>query len=389
MNTRFFPYYTPTVIVPTVVDTVMVEFLSSSDMVASAGFVNDSIVNFDSVSGFLTHPKKSVSAKIAIPTQSNMLGVAQVNRAAPTLTEDCAFVFPFNRWNWPGSVVSVNQGSTIGTYLPSNTQLQQRTKVLRMSSKIVVGQPATHVTTQVIADLSAAYRINSFAIVSHNMTKSSTFRLRLSSDAAMTNVRYDSGVQPMWEPSFTDSGPYEEEVDSDGTPSADLIELLRYCGENPRTVRWITFDEVAARYAWVDFDDPNSSDAFTEISYIYLGLVVKVHPDQVYGWSLSPVSYSRVRRSASGSLWTDVFYRQIVATATFASQPDAFTLGFWSFISQILGKKKEFIIAFQPGDSLGKKFWFSLYGRFRQPPQLENLSSNASSIAMEIEELPG
>ena len=386
MNNRFFVYFAPVSIPTVVIDTVTVSFDSSSDLVALSGVVSDSIANLESFSQLSARPRKAITAKVVIGSQSNLAGASQISpRLAPVLTEDCAFVFPFNRWNWPGSVVSINDGSLVGSYFASNTQLQQRSKVVRITSP----SSPTNVTAQLLGDLSNSYRINSMCIVSHNMTKSSTFRLRLSSDAAMTNVRYDSGNLPVWEPSFTDSGPYEEEVDADGTPSADLIEMLRYCGENPRTVRWIVFDEVSARYAWLDFHDPNNPDQFIEVAYIYVGLCVRAHPDQVYGWTISPVSYSRVRRAASGSLWTDVFYRQVIATATFASQIDVATLGFWSFISQFLGKKREFIIAFQPGDSLGKKFWYTLYGRFRQPPEITGLSTNSNSIAMEIEELPG
>lgn len=354
---------------------------ATSGVSAFTGVHARAVTYFNSTGGVRARPKTAKIAKAGLRSISTAVGAPQVRRAAPALTEDCAFVFPFNRWNWPGAIISVTQGAEIGPYVAANTQLQQRSKVVRATMS--GGSIRLH------ADLKAPYRINSVCIVSHNMTSAATFRVRISNDAAMGNVKYDSGTLPVWEPSFTHSGLFEEETLSDGTPNNTMIEMLRYCGENPRTVRWIVFDEVNAGHVWIDATDAANADGFIEIAYVYVGLCIRAHPDQIYGWGISPVSYARTRRSASGSIWTDVLYRQVVATATFASQPNDVTIGFWNLLGQYLGKKREFIIAFQPSDSPAKKFWYTIYGRFRQTPQLDGLSGGTYNVQLEVEELPG
>ena len=367
-------YVTPPVI--TTVNTAA--FLN----VTSEGTITPSLTSFSSLflentSNIIARPTKFQTATAGIVIKSNQTGIPQVNRYAPELSADCVFVFPYNRWNLLGHG-SLTPSTEIATYPATNTYLQQRSKVWRITST----------TASLTRDLANPYRINSICIVSHNMTKDGTFRVRIGNDSTFATTLYDSGTLRIWEPTFATSGLYAEEADGSGYPTNELIELLRYCGENPRVVRWIVFDEVAARHIKIDFTDTANSRGLIEVAYIYAGLVIRVHPDQVYGWTITPVGVSRIKKSASGSPWIDIMFRQVMISCNFAAHPEPETIAFWNFLAGYLGGKKELIVAFQP-DNLPKKFFFTAFCRFKEPPQIENSAFSSYSNQMVFEELTG
>ena len=372
--------HTALYVTPPVITTVNVSATlhGTSESTISPHLTASSGLFLENTSNLTAQATKFQTAKLGIVAAVvNQTGIAQVNRDAPELSPDCAIVFPYNRWNLSGHG-SITPSTEVATYPATNTYLQQRSKVWR----------STSATASLTRDLGNPYRINSICIVSHNMTKDGTFRVRISNSSTFATTLYDSGTLRIWEPSFATSGLYEEEADGSGYPTNELIELLRYCGENPRVVRWIVFDEVAARYVKIDFEDPTNSRSLIEVAYIYCGLAVRVTPDQVYGWTITPVGVSRIKKSASGSPWIDIMYRQVIAQANFASHPEASTIAFWSFLAGYLGRKKEMIVAFQP-DNLPKKFFFTLFGRFKEVPQMENIALRTYNVGLELEELVG
>lgn len=321
-------------------------------------------------------PTINESGQVNIPFP----GEGQFGPDGEALTEklyECAYFFPFNRWKLIGHG-SLTPSSEIATYPATNTYLQQPSKVWR----------STSTSASLTRNLANPYRISAVCITGYNATKDATFRVRIGNDPTFAVTKYDSGTLRMWEPSFATTGLYAEEADSEGYPTAELIELLRYCGENPRTVRWVTFTEVNAQHIKIDFDDPTNERGLIEVAYVYCGIHVKVKPDQVYGWSLVPVGNSRIKKSASGSVWTDVFYRQVIAQANFASQTEANTLAFFNFLAGYLGRTREFIVSFQP-DNLPRKQFFSLFGKFQQVPQITNIALRTYNNELIIEELTG
>lgn len=319
------------------------------------------------------------STNIYVATQMRFtgMGIAQVNRAAPKRDPDCTFWFYLNRWNNIGHA-TITASTEAGPFSASNTQKQQRSKVWRSTSN----------TSQwIAADLGNAYRINSLVFVSHNLSSTGTFRIRVGNDSSFSSNLYDSGTLPAWEPSFATTGYASEFADGTGTPTDDTIALLTYCGENPKVCRWEVFDEVAARYVRIDVTDPNNDDPFVEIAYVYAGLCVRVQPDQLYGWQIWPSVVVRKHRAADGGFWIDNLYRHMRATANYGSQPEVNTTAFWHFLSSYIGKYREFIIAFQP-DNLPKKFWYTMYAKFAQVPDVEKIAFKRGRVQMEVLELP-
>ena len=350
--------------------------------------------------------RKRFVAKAGLEMKTNMTGKTQKNYAVspgPTIDEygqtnnpfpgehqfgpngealterlyECAYFFPFNRWNLLGHG-TLTASTQVATYPATNTYLQQPSKVWR----------STSTTASLTRDLANPYRISAVCITGYNLTKDGTFRVRVGNDSTFATTKYDSGTIRMWEPSFATTGLYAEEADSEGYPTSELIELLRYCGENPRTVRWVTFTEVNAQYVRIDFSDPTNTRGLVEIAYVYVGIHKKVKPDQIYNWQLTPVGNSRIKKSASGSMWIDSMFRAVSVTANFASQPEANTIAFFNFLAGYLGKRTEFFVAFQP-DNLPRKQLFTLYGKFAQPPQLENIALKNYNVVLEVEELVG
>ena len=356
---------------------VRAHFDIRSDSTADPSQDTSASVFMEVISNLRSSSQKNQSGTAGLVARTSMMAHAQVNRFAPQLSPDCVLVFPYNRWNMLGHG-SLTPSTEVSTFPATNTYKQQRSKIWRSTSK----------TASLTRDLGNSYRINAICIVSHNMTKDGTFRVRISNSSSFSPLKYDSGTLPIWEPSFATSGLYAEEADASGYPTNELIELLRYCGENPRVVRWIVFDEVNAQHVKIDFTDTTNTNDFIELAYIYCGLVVRVTPDQVYNWNITPVGVSRIKKSASGSVWIDVQFRQVVISCNFASHPEASTLAFWNFLAGYLGGKKELIIAFQP-DTLPKKFWFTAFCRFKEIPQIENIALSTYSNQMIFEELVG
>lgn len=303
------------------------------------------------------------------------MGVLQVPRQPPLQSPDCTFFFPYNRWS-DKSLGSLSSSGEISAFPATNTQLQQRSKIWRATSN----------APYLLRDLGNAYRINSVCIVSHNMTATGTFRVRVGNSSTLTNPNYDSGTLRIWENSFATTGLMSEYADASGYPTDDTIELLRYCHEQARTVRFVTFEEVAARYVRVDFTDTANPLGYVEVAWLYAGLCVRINPDQLYGWNLWAESESRAHRSASGQIWIDNYYRQYHATAQFGSQPEANTMAFFEFLGSFLGKTRELCVAFQPVNA-PQRFFHTMYCRLAQIPQIENVGFETYSAPIELEEL--
>jgi hypothetical protein len=301
----------------------------------------------------------------------------QLNRPAPVQSPDCTFFFPYNRWTRNGHAV-ITASTEVPTFPTTNTQKQQRSKIWRSTSK----------SSQYLqGDLGNPYRINSVAVVSHNLSSTGTYRVRVGNSASMATTLYDSGTQRIWEPSFATTGFTSDFADPSGYPTDETIAFLRYCSERPRTVRWVIFPEVAARYVRIDFNDPDNEDDYIEVAYVYAGLCIRVSPDQLYGWQIYPVGISRVDRAADGGFWIDNLYRFNRASASYGAQPEVNTLAFWNFMGSYLGKTREFIVAFQP-DNLPRKFWYSMYCRLVEIPQAENQAFRRQRVQFEVMELP-
>ena len=328
----------------------------------------------------ITRRVKNYQLHFHVMQGNEVKAVGQVYRPAPSAPSQCAFVFPFNRWNLVGHGTST-PSTEVATFPATNLYQQQPSRVWRTTSK----------TSQyVIRDLANPYRMNSFAIVYHNMSSTATFRLRVGNDATFATNLYDSGTQRVWTPGYPtgSDNPWEEEVDSEGYPSDALIELLRYCGENPRIVRYLVFNEVSARYARVDYTDPDNANPFIEVAYHYLGLCIPISPDQALNFTVTPVGHDRVKRAASGSLWTDRFFRNTLIDCEFDAQSQSNALAFFQFIGSLLGRKKEFLVSFQP-ENLPRKVWMTAYVHFLELPQPSMVNTGSWSIPMRLEELVG
>ncbi len=303
------------------------------------------------------------------------MGVLQVPRQPPVHSPDCTFFFPYNRWS-DKALGSLSSSGEVSAFPATNTQLQQRSKIWR----------ATSTTPYLLRDLGNAYRINSVCIVSHNMTAAGTFRVRTGNSSTLASPLFDSGNLRAWEPSFATTGLMSEYADASGYPTDATIELLRYCNEVARTVRFINFTETAARYVRVDFSDPGNALGYVECAWVYSGLCVRVSPDQLLGWQLWAESESRTHRSASGQMWIDNYYKQYHATANFGSQTEAYTMAFWEFLGSFLGRTKELVVSFQPVNA-PQRFFHTMYCRLAQIPQIEQVGFSTYSAPLELVEL--
>lgn len=293
-----------------------------------------------------------------------------------------AKIFPFNRWS-DTALGSISSSGDAAGYAASKTQQRQRSRVWRSSS---LSSPSPYL----YRDLGAQYRIGGLALVSHNLTASGQFRVRISNNAAVTDVVYDSGWLFGWEAIFgvdeEPDGADSEFVGVDGAPFAATISLL------PKPVRRLVFaedpyfSEVSGRYIQIDFDDTDNGDGYIEIAYVYAGIVVELEKSMAYGWQIWREEQARVKRAASGQLWMDSLFKRFHVSCLFDFQSDARAAGFWKFFFNHVGVTREFVVSLKD-DTAASKVWSTLYCKLAQPVNLRHVEADSHEIGVEFAEI--
>lgn len=290
-----------------------------------------------------------------------------------TPPEQHAKIYPYNRWS-DMSLGTISADNFPPAFPPSNTQIQQRSKVWRS-----VGLD----DARLFRDLGAAYRISAISLVSTNSTRDGTFRVRISNNADMSAPVYDSGDMVVWVPFLPTTSDFS---DGTGFPKTEILDLITFCTESARTIRTLDFTEVSGQYIDITFHDTGNPDGFFEVAWVYAGLSVELSEGVGYGFKWWPESVNNILKSEDGRLLIDVYYRQLFAEAPITTYPTTRMMGLWQFLADYLGTSREFVIKFRD-DSVKEGFWFGMYGKFTEVPKLLNNTNETWSGKIAVEEL--
>ena len=292
-----------------------------------------------------------------------------------------AKIFPFNRWS-DTTLGTISSSGAAGSFVAANTQKRQRGRVWRSSSLT---------SPYLYRDLGANYRIGGLLLVSHNMTVSGQFRVRISANAAVTDVLYDTGWIFGWETLFgvdeEPDGADSEFVGVDGAPLAGTLSFL------PKPVRRVVladdpyYSEVNARYIQIDFDDLTNADGYIEVAYVYAGIVVELEKSMAYGWQLWRQEQARTKRAANGQIWVDSLYKRFHASCLFDFQSDKRAGGFWKYFFNHVGVSKEFGVSLKDGTAASKA-WTTLYCKLAQPVPVGWVDYDSHEVPVEFVEIP-
>lgn len=122
--------------------------------------------------------------------------------------------------------------------------------------------------TGVTCSLALPYyaRIGVIALAAHNLTSTSTWRVRVYYDLAQTDLMHDSGVISVWPAVYLpEQMEWEDENFWTGTPRADQIKFF-----TPLAIHFLP-DAVSARSIRIDLNDADNPAGYVEIGRLFTG----------------------------------------------------------------------------------------------------------------------
>lgn len=319
------------------------------------------------------HAQSLIPGSLIIPSRSQFLLGGNVSGGGEEAQQK-GRIYPYNRWGMK-SLGTITSPNYYPAFPPQNTQVQQRSKVWRSTDLS---------DSRILRDFGAGYKLSSIVLVSTNSTPDGTFSVKVSNSPDMSSPVYSSGEQIIWVPFL----PPDSDFSSfGGYPTNEIIDLMSFCTESARTVRILDFPEVTGRYVEIIFHDSGNPDGFFEVAWIYAGVSVELSEGIGYGFKWWPESVNNILKSEDGTLWIDVYYRQVNADAPITTYPMNRFMGLWQFLADYLGTSKEFVITFR-ADTVKEGFWFGVYSRFKSVPQFSHSTNEQWTERLEIEELP-
>lgn len=232
-------------------------------------------------------------------------------------------------------------------------------------------------------DLGEGVFANSLALISHNLDPSAVITVRAFSDAWTTETfseEFTAYEALLW---FGDG--YFGDDYFGGYPDEDLLELY------PEIIRLLFWDDedpedVTQRYWAVEID--NGGDAEADEFYIgrmFLCDFFSPGRNFDFGWQEELVDPSSLDTSLGGVKWADVRDRYFRVTFTLPRLLKSEAWGQFLQIVTKVGIRQDMVISLFPDDSdIG--IFTAFYGRFTQPPVIQNPRVGTFSAPIEFEE---
>jgi hypothetical protein len=282
----------------------------------------------------------------------------------------------FDRW-WEGNLVLT--GATV-TFSSEQTDFEaDRTRDPQAGK---TWRADTDSGEWLSGDLGASYKLGMFACISHNLSVDATIRFRLSTDSGFSTTELDTTVNA-WPDVYTSDqltdGQLSEFFNANGQPLAGTLTLLK------TPVTFVTFDEVDAQYARMDFTDPSNADGYIEVGSVFTGRVQTLDPNILYGWELWFDEIARLPEAQNGQIWSaNVFRRMHFSANTHQSQAD--TLDFWHWIMHLRGLRQPMFLLVR-NDIGALSYWSGFWAVFSDMPQPSNVALQRYAKTIEFEEV--
>ena len=171
----------------------------------------------------------------------------------------------------------------------SNLQTRTIKEVARTSD-------ATEASTQFLIDMGKARGVRVLALVDHNCTLDATYRVRGYTDGALTDLAYDSGVQPVFPDVYTESV-----MDWDDGTMWDLGPSTDYLNGLTATLIHILSERSVAQYWLVTLADAANDAGYLQFGRLFIGDGFSPAINMAYGASLQYESRDEIDETYSGA----------------------------------------------------------------------------------------
>lgn len=256
--------------------------------------------------------------------------------------------------------------AVVATLPVTNLQTSERARVARTTSTA---------DQDIKGTWSAAKVISAVALNRHNLSSSSTWRVRLYQDAAWTTLVYDSGAVTAVPPKAL--GDLEWGVDPLG---ASLFDDWSHAFSQ----MW--FDPTVARSFIVTLSDAANADGYMEASRLFVGRYLQPSVNAEYGMRLGWQESTLQERTDGGTLRSDGVapYRRLQFRLGWLSTSDRPKFLEWARRD---GRRNDFWIAAFPGDATSLERDHAMSGKLVAAPDIShNLVNNFASDDYVVEE---
>lgn len=267
---------------------------------------------------------------------------------------------------------SITADSEVASLPITNAQDRQLVKVYRSDG-------AT--TVQIDVDFGQGRLVDFTAIVRHNMTQTSTYRVRLSNVSDFSTTVYDSGTSDAW--------PRVEEF---GTLPWGVFSWGGFLNPSVAAQYTVsTFDvldsPVVARYLRIDLADSDSADGYIQFGRLICGPAYRPSNNYAFGSEFTFVDESRVVKSRGGQTFIDEVERFRRVRFTLINIPEAEIFdNVFNNIDRLRGIVNDILVIPQPDDP-ATYITQNIYGRLLTTSPIQNRVQEYYGRTFEIEEL--
>lgn len=230
-------------------------------------------------------------------------------------------------------------------------------------------------------DFQANRTVGAVALVRHNFSQGSTWRIRAGDDATFQNVKYDSGQLEVW-PDIEEFGTQPWGVFQwGGLLPEEVVETITLSAYH------LLPQQTVARYLRIDLVDPANPAGYVQAGRLLAGPYYRPSRHFLYGWSIGYEDPSEVSKSRGGQTWVDVHERFRVLRFSVANlgEREAFD-NIFDHLLRRRGVAGDLLVI--PQSDKPELFHHQvIYGRLRTLEPITNSFFESFETSFEVEEL--
>jgi hypothetical protein len=229
--------------------------------------------------------------------------------------------------------------------------------------------------------LTSTRTISVLALCRHNLSGAATWRIRAYSDAGLTDLLYDSGVNEVWQALY---GQDQLEWHNDNFWSGQILD------EDLEGHYWNAIHvlpaSVSARYWKVEVSDSTNYDGYVQAGRVFLSEAWVPTYNMSYGANIGYNSRTEVEEAWDGSEYFDIKapYRVVQFSLEYLQHEEAMTRAL--DIQRVAGTHSEVLFVWDPED-VQQLIRRSFLGRLRELNPIEQPYHNAYQTSFVIKEL--
>jgi len=234
--------------------------------------------------------------------------------------------------------------------------------------------------TTLSVDFGGAVPVRFVALLRHNLGQTGRWRIRLSNDAGLDSIAYDTGSIDIW-PSVVPFGiGLWGEFSWGGR--FDPGEVGTYGAQAVHTFT----TAIRARHLHIDLADAGNPDGFLQAGRIVAGPAWQPTVNFQYGWTIEQVDESEIRRSRGGQAYVNAKprYRRLRFTIDHLEKDEMF--GHAYELERLKGKGGDIMVIADPED-LTHLHRHTVYGALSESAPITNAQPGRYRRSFVVEEL--